>query len=135
MATKSDSAKKKLERELAKANEAREKSEAKLQKVKEAQEKVEAERPSYAEAAAKVSSILLRRALDEKERALSTELFDKYEVQVKLVPFEIQRYQAAMDEGLDTVVASWRGGQLLLEDLVPAEPDAETVQFDYRAHP
>ncbi len=87
------------------------------------EERVPVERPEYASARSRIHGILLRRGLDQKERDLSTRLLKKYGVAVKLTPLEPEIYKAALERDPETVVATWKGGNLHVREL------AERIDF------
>jgi parvulin-like peptidyl-prolyl isomerase len=75
------------------------------------------DRPDYEKAYPKLRGILLNRKLDARKRDLSTALFQKFNAALKLLPFDLATYSTALAKDSQTVVATWNGGTLTIEDL------------------
>lgn len=81
------------------------------------EERIEIEPSDYAKAHDRIEGILLRRGLEQRERELSDRLHATYEVVVELSPSDAETYRAALDCDPQTVVATWKGGELRIGEL------------------
>jgi peptidyl-prolyl cis-trans isomerase C len=104
--------------------------------------RVDVPQPEFAKVAKDIETVLLRRNLEARRKALSSELWSRYSVARTPDP-EPATLPQLFASAPDTVLATWNGGRLTLRETISADeakalasglPDRARREFDNRIH-